>query len=447
MSDLKFTGPTEIPGPLDNPALLSEQVSQTATRLVYMVVRDLEAGEEFARQIRHFGYEVQLVNDIHKMENALAEYKMVAIIVDVSATKDGKVDLDLFAEIQQLNQVSTPIIYISEDDTQSTRLAAIRAGGISFFKKPVDIVALIDRLDSINPISTTDPYRVMIVEDQATIANYYNMVLKMAGMRTEIVTESSSLLQKMGDFHPDLVLMDLYMPEADGIELAKLVRQDDDFVGTPIVFLSTEDDFSKQMEAMSVGGDDFLTKPIKSAHLVALIRSRLERLRRIRAFMVRDSLTGLLNHTAFFGHLIHELSRSKRQNTRLSVAMIDIDRFKLVNDTYGHAVGDTVLKGLSLILKQRLRKSDIIGRYGGEEFIIALVDTDANNAAKVMTEILYNFSQVKHIAPDRSIFTVTFSCGIAEYPSFEGPSLSKAADQALYAAKRAGRNQILIATQ
>src|SRR3990172_4999572 len=168
MSDLKFTGPTEIPGKLDNPAFISEQVSQTATRLVYMVVRDLEAGEEFARQIRHFGYEVQLVNDIHKMENALAEYKMVAILVDVSTSEDGRVDLDLFAEIQQLNQVSTPIIYISEDDTQSTRLAAIRAGGISFFKKPVDIVALIDRLDSINPISTTDPYRVMIVEDQAT---------------------------------------------------------------------------------------------------------------------------------------------------------------------------------------------------------------------------------------------------------------------------------------
>jgi diguanylate cyclase (GGDEF)-like protein len=197
---------------------------------------------------------------------------------------------------------------------------------------------------------------------------------------------------------------------------------------------------------MSLGSDDFLTKPIKATHLVAIVRSRLERLKTLRTYMVRDSLTSLLNHTSFRGILSQEVSRCRRQHTRMALTMIDVDHFKKVNDTYGHAAGDSVLKGLSRLLKQRLRKSDIIGRYGGEEFVALFLDAGHEEAYKVLDELRIHFSEIEFTPVPDKILSVTFSGGIATFPEFPtAKELSDAADAAMYQAKAFGRNQIVIA--
>jgi diguanylate cyclase (GGDEF)-like protein len=129
----------------------------------------------------------------------------------------------------------------------------------------------------------------------------------------------------------------------------------------------------------------------------------------------------------------------------LSFAMIDIDYFKQVNDSYGHPVGDRVIKSLSRLLKQRLRTSDLVGRYGGEEFAVVLVDADGVTAMKVLDNIRDDFSQLRHLAEEKE-FTVTFSCGIADVSQFpDATKLSDAADKALYKAKHAGRNRVMLA--
>jgi diguanylate cyclase (GGDEF)-like protein len=410
------------------------------------VTSDVRSGQNLAQQIGHFGYQVQMVKDINHLENAVAKHISIAILVDISSSDEPSSNVEIFDRIQQWRLASIPFMFISDRDNQIVRLQAIRADGVAFFPKPVDVVSLVDKLDQFNTALETDPYRVLIVEDQPTIANYYQMILNMAGMATEVVTDPLGALRVMSDFNPDLVLMDLYMPESSGVELAKLIRQIDDYVSIPIVFLSSEDDFSKQMEAMELGGDDFLTKPIKAGHLVAMVRTRLERLRILRSYMVRDSLTGLLNHTSFRGQLKQEVNRCNRQGTGLSLAMLDIDHFKKVNDTYGHATGDSVLKSLSRLLRQRLRKSDIIGRYGGEEFVVMLLDADGPGAVHVMNEIRTHFAEVQHFSPNLGLFTVTFSCGVAVYPQFSNAVLlNDAADRALYAAKAAGRNRTILA--
>jgi diguanylate cyclase (GGDEF)-like protein len=126
--------------------------------------------------------------------------------------------------------------------------------------------------------------------------------------------------------------------------------------------------------------------------------------------------------------------------------MLDIDHFKNVNDTYGHPIGDGVLKSLSRLLKERLRRSDIVGRYGGEEFVALLLDVEADDAFRIMSEIRTRFSDLRHFSPNKGVFSVTVSCGIATYPEFDSVnSLIDAADQALYAAKAAGRNKVILA--
>ncbi|HNP26727.1 MAG TPA: GGDEF domain-containing protein, partial [Nitrosomonas sp.] len=152
------------------------------------------------------------------------------------------------------------------------------------------------------------------------------------------------------------------------------------------------------------------------------------------------------NHTAIKEQLGREIVRSNRLKTPLSFAMIDVDFFKKVNDTYGHAAGDRVLKSLARLLKQRLRGTDIVGRYGGEEFAVIMTDTNAPEAAKVIEEIRKVFSRLLHMNDNRE-FKVTFSCGIADIKHFpDVKSVSEAADKALYDAKRKGRNQVTINT-
>ena len=233
------------------------------------------------------------------------------------------------------------------------------------------------------------------------------------------------------------------MPACSGVELAKVIRQLDSFVSTPIVYLSSEDDFNTQLEAMSLGGDDFLVKPIEPQQLISAVSSRTLRARMLRSFMVRDSLTGLYNHTSIKEQLDREIARSSRLKSQLTFAMVDIDCFKNVNDTYGHPAGDRVIKSLARLLKQRLRSTDIVGRYGGEEFAIILTDTDAASAAKVMNDIRKVFVCLLHLS-DGKEFSVSFSCGVADLAHYpDALALGNAADKALYHAKEKGRNSIM----
>jgi len=251
-------------------------------------------------------------------------------------------------------------------------------------------------------------------------------------------------MEALADFKPELILMDVYMPVCSGLELARLIRQQEAYLGIPIVFLSSETNLEKQFTAMRMGGDDFLTKPIQEQHLVSSVAVRAERARLLNALMVQDSLTGLLKHTMIKEQLAQELSRAKREQSALSFAMIDIDKFKLVNDHYGHMMGDRVIKSLARLLKQRLRKSDRIGRYGGEEFAVVLPNCDPDSAAKLLNKIRADFSELRFLHEGKE-FSVTFSTGIAGFPAYENADeLNQAADEALYEAKHQGRNRIVV---
>jgi diguanylate cyclase (GGDEF)-like protein len=271
---------------------------------------------------------------------------------------------------------------------------------------------------------------------------HYEAVLHGAGMEVKVLHKITDMLQVLGEYRPELILMDVYMSDYDGIDLARLIRQDNMYLDVPIVFLSSESDFEKQLHAIESGGDEFLNKPILPAHLVSALSSRVVRYRALRSLIMRDSLTGLFNHSAIKEHLVREIARARRGGTPLVLAMVDIDLFKRINDTYGHPVGDQVIRALSRLLQQRLRRGDIIGRYGGEEFAIIMPGTPADAAAKVLDQIRESFSKIRHYAEAQD-FTATYSAGVAEMTAdSDTDALFRIADLALYRAKHAGRNCI-----
>ena len=416
-----------------------------APHRIFVVEDEHELAEELKVQLGYFGYDVSIFNCLADFRLALQQDADVIVLMDISFPEDRLGGVHAMKEIQQGRDVPIPVVFLSAHDKFEERLEAARAGSSAYFCKPVNIGDLIDKLDNLTSPKPLTPYRVMIVDDSVALTAYHSAVLEQAGITVKAVNDPFTTIESLHEFAPDLILIDLYMPECNGVDLARVIRQLDAFVSVPIVFLSAESNVDKQLYAMGIGGDDFLTKPIQPQHLVSSVTSRIRRSMMLRSLMVRDSLTGLLNHTAIKDMLFSEVAWAIRQKKSLSFAMVDIDNFKQVNDNYGHLVGDRVIKSLSRLLKQRLRSSDLIGRFGGEEFAIVLIDADRATAMKVLDTIRNDFSRLRHLA-EREEFQVTFSCGIADASQFPDASkLCEAADKALYKAKHAGRNGLVLA--
>lgn len=412
---------------------------------IFVVEGERALAESLKAQLSYFGYEVSLFSRLEDFRLAMQSNPEVVVLIDAAFPESGQGGIETMKEMQRGRDIPLPVIFLAAHDEFASRLAAARAGGIAYLGKPVNLGILIDKLDALTSNLTPAPYRILIVDDSEELTAYYTAVLEQAGMAVRVVNNPLDVMGPLLEFMPDLILADIYMPGCDGMELARVIRQLDAFVGIPIVFLSAEGDLDKQLFAMGLGADDFLTKPIWPQHLVSSISSRVERSLRLRSFMVRDSLTGLLNHTAIKDQLDREMAQTKRRKTPLSFAMVDIDHFKQVNDVYGHPAGDRVIKSLSRLLKQRLRETDLVGRYGGEEFAVILSNTDAAMAAKVLDAIRQDFAQLRHQAGALE-FSATFSCGIADIScSSEAAKLCDAADKALYKAKHAGRNRVVLA--
>jgi diguanylate cyclase (GGDEF)-like protein len=267
-------------------------------------------------------------------------------------------------------------------------------------------------------------------------------------METRIVSHPSQLLDTLSGFDPDLILMDLYMPECSGLDLAQIVRQFPAYTTVPILFLSTEARLDLQLRARHLGGDDFLCKPLQAGQLISAVTSRANRYRALKKLTDRDSLTGLLNHSNILRYLEREMSVADRAGKPVAFAMIDLDHFKKVNDTYGHAVGDQVILRMTHLIRDRMRRIDYVGRYGGEEFAVVMPNTDADGATAVVEQLRLAAHAVINKTTDGKEFQITFSAGIACYPDLATSiAVTQAADDALYAAKRGGRNRVVTANR
>lgn len=420
-------------------------VEPLALRLIYLVDEDPAQAAEITLQLEHFGYEVLLLQQRQALIDALHARAPDVLVIDLGLSEEHYAGVDEVARLKQSGYLACPIIFTSNSSSYASRLSAVRAGGDGYFTKPIDIVALTERIDALCARRQSKGYRVLVIDDDVMTAEYYAAVLRDAGMEIQLLREPGELLNAMADFRPELLLMDVYMPECNGVELSKMIRQDNTYLDVPIVFLSSEDDLQKQLDAVEAGADDFLTKPIVPRFLVSALSSRAERYRALRTLIMRDGLTGLYNHTAIKEELMAEIAIAGRNHTPLALAMLDLDNFKSVNDTYGHPVGDQVLRTLSRLLRQRLRRSDVVGRYGGEEFAVIFPGTSAATAAKVLDQVRQVFCKIQQFS-EFGDFSSSFSAGIADLaPTSNFDELFDSADAALYSAKHSGKNCIVLA--
>ncbi|ATH80171.1 diguanylate cyclase [Ectopseudomonas mendocina] len=415
------------------------------TRLIYILEDEIAVGESMRLTLSNFGYQAEHFSTIAALDAALLQQLPDALIVDVNLASEDCSGLDYAARLQQRLEVPLPLLVLTEQNDFATQLQAVRAGAQGFFAKPVDIPQLESRLERCFAQQQGEPYRVLIVDDDLDLASRYSLVLRGAGMLVEVLRDPAQIFEHLRDFNPEVMLLDVNMPDCTGPELAQIIRCNDDWLRIPIIYLSAETDIAKQMSALIKAGDDFVTKPISDNALVAAVFSRAQRARLLSDALSRDSLTGLLKHGDIKEQVAIELERALRSGARASVVMLDIDHFKRVNDEHGHAAGDNVIRALANLLRQRLRRVDSLGRYGGEEFLAVLPDCTPQQARMILDEIRERFAELRFIA-DGGEFSCSLSAGIAGTDVHSNAEqLRERADKALYAAKHGGRNQVQIA--
>lgn len=246
---------------------------------------------------------------------------------------------------------------------------------------------------------------------------------------------------------PDLLILDVDMPALNGIELCHIIRADPRRADLPVLFLTLGQSSDIAERIFSAGADDFVAKPVVGPELVTRVTNRLERVRLMRTQAEIDLLTGVANRRKGERDLDRYLRLARRQRLPLCLAVIDLDHFKGINDRFGHAAGDSVLRRVAHLLQQGLRAEDVVARWGGEEFVVGMYNAPRDDGARRVATLLDTVREQRFSGADGTEFAVTFSAGVAAYPDDAADLnfLYRAADGALFTAKAAGRDQVATA--
>jgi two-component system, cell cycle response regulator len=298
--------------------------------------------------------------------------------------------------------------------------------------------------------------RILVVDDNPDNVEIIATRLRFRGYDMQEASDGYQALELVQNSPPDLILLDVMLPDIDGYEISRRIKGDESLPYIPIILVTARDSTQDKVMGLDAGADDYLTKPINFPELEARVRSMLrikrlqdeleEKNRELERLSISDGLTGLFNHRHIHGLLNEEFERVQRTGDKLTVAMLDLDHFKTINDTHGHQAGDRVLEQLADILRHTAREIDRLGRYGGEEFMALLPETGIEDGAVFVERVRREVARRAFDIGDGNTLKMTISAGVATFPDerINSPeTLVRLADEALYAAKTGGRDRIV----
>lgn len=418
----------------------------SAFGLVFLIEDSPTQAQHISQQLGYFGYEVETFSNTTDALQALTQYTPLVVLTDINLPEGPRAGLQAAPAIKASADEPPVVVAISSLTDFDTRLMATRVGIDRYYVKPVNVPLLVDQLDRLTSGRPETPLKVLVIDDRRAAAQLYAAALRAEQIEAKVLTEPRKVLEVIEEFQPDAILCDVEMPDCSGFELAHVVRQSGANAGIPLVFISDDEEKTAgALDVLTAGGEEMLSATLPREWITTVVRERARRARSMRRQITCDSMTGMLKHSALKEALARTRAIAEREKSSFCYAMVDIDKFKSVNDTYGHAVGDRVIVSLARLLSQNLDAEDLVGRYGGEEFGVILPNVDLAKAEKVMNALRERFARVRHIAEGKP-FTATFSCGVAAFPDFRAvDTMIEKADEALYEAKRGGRNRVVTA--
>lgn len=390
-----------------------------------------------------WGFKVNAVSSLAEARNAIASFLPNLVLLDINFPETKDTGLTLLEELST-NYPIIPVIIMTGAESFEKRLEVARLGGQGFLQKPVTPEQVMSAIVQILEQTAPPVGKLMIVNDDSWMLYLIRLLLEPWGFQLTLLEQPQKFWEILEQSNPDLLIIDLEMGNLNGIDLCRVVRNDPQWYDLPIIVLSSNIEPNVVEEVFTVGADDYVRKPIVGPELISRVLNRLEKVQMRRKIAETDDLTRVCNRRKSVQEITRLIRLADRQHHSLCFVILDLDHFKQINDDYGHEIGDQVLKTLGKFLNQSFRGEDVVGRWGGEEFVIGLYGTRKYPALARLNTILKHWSQQYFSTSNDITFSVTFSAGLAEYPADaqDLQSLYRAADLALYQAKAQGRNRV-----
>ena len=423
---------------------------------VVLVDDDQAIVEVLSQQLMALGFDVHGFTDASLALNAITDLSPAGVIMDVRFAEGEEFGFQVAEAMVSRLHYRPGTVYMSADNSMTMRQWAVDAGGDAFFSKPVNVSALAHLLELFAARRDNDAAsgRISIVEDDEQIAQFYANLLRGTGFDVDVVHQSSRALERVLDFRPDLVLMDMQMPEFDGIQLTNILRQHETLFDIPILFLTSETDPKTHRLALRAGSDAILQKTDDPDSLVAIVTNRITRFRRVSNSLSLDPLTRMLNRPTLMERVNFELQRAQRDGQAFCIAVLDIDGFRQLNDNHGRSAGDVVLREVTEIVRGRLRRADVVGRYGGDEIMILMPSTKRSSGEAVIQSLVSQIADTSIAVGEDKTVQVTVSAGLIESrldrhdsAHFAVHQLLGAVDEQMSNAKQAGDGAVLASVQ
>jgi diguanylate cyclase (GGDEF)-like protein len=422
---------------------VSDEASNNVTILVFD--DDTDFCKMLCHLLRSKGYTVHGIDRLDAFTDHIARYQPGAVIVDMDFFGERLAGAETVFEWRQRTGEPIPVIFVSGFDSFDLRLAAVRAGGNFFLGKPLDEVRLLHLLDAELKLGTTSPCRVLLVDDDTDLLKLYKSTLNQAGFVVQTASGATSAMFAMNQELPNLVLIDVHMPNCNGIELGQLIRQHEKFSHVPLLFMSAANDIDTKLACARLTSDEYVSKPIEPWRLVMLVKSRANR-RLLPGSAAsasdeieqqRDPLTALHSLSSFRARVQSRLDTRQSQQS-FAVMKLDIRDFHTVNNVYGRVTGDQVLQRLAWELSQCLNDDGVLGRESGDEFLIMTGTTATTASVTQLAESLAATTRKPIQFDDQRMIVLSSDIGIAMATSdpLSADDMIRHADSALFVARR-----------
>ena len=411
----------------------------------------------------------------------LKHYKIDVVLLDCMMPEmDGFETCKLIKSNPDTTHI--PVVIVTALSEMEDRVHGLEVGADEFLTKPVDDISLFARIKSLVRIKhiidelklrndtnielgvrTVNLYQdfsrsnIIVIDDDVVEARHITNVLSQLTDNIRVISDGNMIYTLLSDgFKPDATIISCQLDDQDPLRLLASLKADEHIGYSSIMMLTEEDKITMVNKALDMGASDYLLVPIERSELIARVKTQLRKkyyqdalrkdLEQGMNLSIKDGLSGLYNRRYFDKHLPRIVAKAEKEKLKLYLMMIDLDYFKDVNDTYGHMVGDHVIKVVSSIIVSNIRVEDTIARYGGEEFVVIVYDISEAQILNIADRLKIAVAEYPFELPDtEKTLTKTISIGLTEYHSGE-PYLSFLArsDQALYQAKHAGRNQVVV---
>jgi len=401
--------------PLHQVIMSTQVIDAGAVNCVYVLEPDSREVEVLARRLSHYGFAVSWFSTPAELRLAMQRRVPDIVLADTQLGQRTMEGIEAIDGLRSEFGADIPVIFLSARADLAARLAAVRAGGVGFFTKPLDYQELFRRVDDLLQRQSAD-FKVLIVEDEEQLAGAYALVLQHAGFTTQVLSRPLQILQVMQQFQPDLLLIDLHLPECTGIELMQLIRQEPAYYALPILFLSSDNEPAIHNAALSQGADLFLLKPIKPDQLVAAVSHRVGRARAMMRLMhflgQQDPLTGLLNQRAFLGYLERHLGELRGGQQPAVLLYCEVDQYRALRDRLGISTADLLLADLAAHIKGYLHSACRLAHLSDGSFCALLVDMDVFTARDLANDLRASVAGTVFSTGQESV-SMTLSVGLA----------------------------------